>query len=103
MTSPSRTVLSHVVAQAIVLCIDLQKSDVSGPIATCSADNLPVIDDMEGAEQLPFQNTSAIAAFIEICLCFGTEKELATRSTWTPRCVRHDTPERELFSRLRAK
>ena len=56
------TVLSHVGAQAMVLCIDLQKSDVSGPIATCSADSLPVIDDRERADQLPFCNTSAIVA-----------------------------------------
>ncbi len=54
VASSNRTVLSHVVAQAIVLCVDLQTSDVSGPIATCSADTLPVIDDRERAEQLPF-------------------------------------------------
>ena len=54
VSSSSRKVLSHVEAQAIVLCIALQKRDVSGPIATCSADSLPVIEDMERAEQLPF-------------------------------------------------
>ena len=103
VASSSWTVLSHVGAQAMVLCIDLQKSDVSGPIATCSADSLPVIDDMERAEQLPFYNTSTIAALMATCLCSGTAKQLATRSTWMPRCVRQVTPERELFSRLRAK
>ena len=62
-----------------------------------------MIDDRARAEQLPFWSRSAIADFIETCLCSGTEKQLAIRSTWIPRWVRQDTPERELFSRLRAK
>ncbi len=103
VASSSRMVLSHVGAQAIVLCIDLQKRDVSGPIATCRADSLPVIEDRERAEQLPLCKMSAIAALIEVCLWSSTEKQLAARSTWIPRCVRQGTPESELFSRLRAK
>ena len=103
VASSRRMGLSQVGAQEIVLCIDLQKSEVSGPIATCSAESLPVIDDRVRAEQLPLWSTSARADFMEASLCSGTEKQLAVRSTWIPRWVRQDTHERELFSRLSAK